>query len=54
MSSKRKARPARLDKDKTAKPLTEIRVSVTKSPSGKVYPHDHQEYVIRDTDPHQS
>ena len=48
----RKARPARLDQDRNAKPLTEIKVRVHVTNSGKILPHAHEEYVIRDTNPH--
>lgn len=55
MSRTRKARPARLDQDGTAKPLTQIKpVYVPPSPSGKVRqgPGYEESYVIHDVNPH--
>lgn len=53
MKEKRKARPARLDADRTAKPLTTIVAHKRIEPSGNVHvPGDVESYSIRDTNPH--
>ena len=50
MSKSYKARPARLDADRTAQPLTRLKARVRKSPSGRIMPHDVESYRLEDCD----